>query len=707
MEYIEILRYIARILKVNPEGKGILDLTDDIKVALTKASLHGQQVVLIIDEAHLLSIASLEHIRLLSNIEITAKKLLQILLIGQNELSHKLRRREMRQLRQRLNVNRVLSHLSRSETFEYIDHRLQVAGSGFDKCFESECEKPIYKMTGGVPRSINRLCDTALLICMTEKGAKVTERVLQKAHDALESDVILAPGESKFRKFFSVENFSAKILKPALAVGSLVFVLSLGFLGYRGNVGENLKDWIYDLYSHREVNTQVVKPLPPVSEVKTEESSEPPEAGEENASTSVPGPVTPQAPEVKSEEISKPPEAGEKNASASVPGPVTPQAPEVKSEEVSKPLEAVGKNASAGVPGLVTPQAPEVKSEEVSKPLEAVGKNASAGMPGPVTPQAPEVKSEEVSKPPEAGEKNASAGMPGPVTPQAPEVKSEEISKPPEAGEKNVSAGMPGPVTPQAPEVKSEEISKPPEAEEKNASAGMPGPVTPQAPEVKSEEVSKPPEAGEKNASAGMPGPVTPQAPEAKSEEVSKPPQAGEKNASAGMPGPVMPQAPGPEQKSSRVLPEEGEPAGNIDANVTKTETAAPSVKEPSAEKLASSSTPSEETQAKDRIPDANGESTQAQGRVEGREIAAGSENPGADAQNPQTGEKTLESSDAFTIIVQKGDILTRIAEQWFPEDPESGLKSILSANPAIKRKNRILVGQILRIPRSKEEVNR
>ena len=91
VEYIEILRYIARVLKINPEGKGVLDLTDEVKAALTKASLDGEQVVLIIDEAHLLSIGSLEHIRLLSNIEITENKLLQILLIGQNELSHKLR----------------------------------------------------------------------------------------------------------------------------------------------------------------------------------------------------------------------------------------------------------------------------------------------------------------------------------------------------------------------------------------------------------------------------------------------------------------------------------------------------------------------------------------------------------------------------------------------------------------------------------------
>ena len=210
VEYIEILRYLARIIKVNPENKRVLDLIDDIKVALTKGYLHGQQVVLIIDEAHLLSIDSLEHIRLLSNIEITEKKLLQILLIGQNELSHKLHQRDMRQFRQRITVNRFLSPMSPSETCNYVDHRLRVAGSDFNKCFESSCKQLIYRITGGVPRSVNRLCDTALLICMSEQGDRVTERVVKKAHDALHSNIILTPRKGKAGRSFSDKKFSAK-----------------------------------------------------------------------------------------------------------------------------------------------------------------------------------------------------------------------------------------------------------------------------------------------------------------------------------------------------------------------------------------------------------------------------------------------------------------------------------------------------------------
>ena len=311
VEYIEILRYIARVFNINPAGKGILDLTDKIKAVLTKINLDGQQVVLILDEAHILSVSSLEHIRLLSNIETAENNLLQILLIGQNELSLKLHRSDMRQLRQRITVNRILSPMSPSETTSYIDHRLRVAGSGFDKCFESACKKLIYKMTGGVPRSINRLCDTALLVCMTEKGDKVTGRVLKKAHDALHSDVILAPKESKPGRFFNVKEFSAEKLKPALAVGALVLVLALGFLGYKANIGENVKGWIYGPDSPKAVNTSIARPLPAVSEVKTEEVSMPPGAEEKSPSSDVPDLVTSPSPGVVEESPEGLPKEGE------------------------------------------------------------------------------------------------------------------------------------------------------------------------------------------------------------------------------------------------------------------------------------------------------------------------------------------------------------------------------------------------------------
>ncbi len=456
VEYIEILRYIARVLKINPEGKGILDLTDEVKAVLTKPSLDGKQYILIIDEAHLLPVSSLENIRLLSNIELIENKLLQILLIGQNELSYKLRRRDMRQLRQRINVNRFLSPMSPSDTIEYIDHRLGVAGSGFDRCFDPSCKKPIYKMTGGVPRSINRLCDTALLVCMSQKADKVSGRIIKKAHDALHSDVILAPKASKPGKSFSVEKFGAEKfsdnkLKPALAGGALVLLLALGFLGYQGNVGENLKGWIYGPGSPEAVNTHVVKPLPPVSGVKNE--------------------------------------------------------------------------------------------------------------------------------------------------------------------------------------------------------------------------------------------------------EIPQPPGAAEKSASNSMPGLVIPQTPGPAQESPEILPKEGE---------MKIDTVSPSVKEPSVKEPpveepsvveSANPAPTGESPANGRNLNADLESTQSQSENADEKITAKGGNPNGDVQDLRTGAEASGPSDFFTVTVKKGESLRKIAARWFPEDPASGEKSILSANPRIHDKNRILAGQILHIP--------
>jgi general secretion pathway protein A len=146
---LELLRYIAKTLKIEVEEKdGILELTDAVKELLKRAKSLNNQFVLIIDEAHLLSDQALEEIRLLTNIETQDQKLLQILLVGQYELSYKLDRPEMRHLRQRININRFLSPLNSSETMQYVDHRIRQVGSSLSTIFEDNCGRAIYKMTG-------------------------------------------------------------------------------------------------------------------------------------------------------------------------------------------------------------------------------------------------------------------------------------------------------------------------------------------------------------------------------------------------------------------------------------------------------------------------------------------------------------------------------------------------------------------------------
>jgi type II secretory pathway predicted ATPase ExeA len=232
VSFLDVLSYIAKMLEIRRPGENIQQLTEEIKNALIALKTQDKHVVLIIDEAHLLSDQGLEEIRLLSNIETPDQKLLHILLVGQYALSHKLDRAEMQHLRTRININRFLSHLNFSETIQYIDHRLQQVGSSFTSVFEDNCTAPIYKMTKGVPRLINQLCDNALLISMTEGRRKVNRKNLKKAAEALLTDRIFTPQtslreeSSRFWKYF-------KILAPVGAglVLGLIGIIAVIMLG--------------------------------------------------------------------------------------------------------------------------------------------------------------------------------------------------------------------------------------------------------------------------------------------------------------------------------------------------------------------------------------------------------------------------------------------------------------------------------------------
>ncbi len=233
--YHELLYYIGKELRLTEIRENILELTDDIKEALINEKKQGKVYVLVVDEAHLLSNSSLEDIRLLSNIETQEQKLLQILLVGQYELSHNLDRPEMRQLRQRINISRFLSPLNPTETIQYIDHRLGVVGSNFDSCFEPRCRSLIYKMSEGVPRKINQICDSALLICMTENRRKVNPAILRKARETVHTDQLFTPRAS------SREPFMVPKLRKALIPATCSALLILGFwLGQKGLFGRGV-----------------------------------------------------------------------------------------------------------------------------------------------------------------------------------------------------------------------------------------------------------------------------------------------------------------------------------------------------------------------------------------------------------------------------------------------------------------------------------
>lgn len=165
---------------VYPEHCGLKPLVDRLNAYLLAAHSQGQRTVLIIDEAQNLSHDVLEQVRLLTNLETDQQRLLQIVLLGQPELQEMLAQPEMRQLSQRIAARYHLVPLTQAETFSYVRHRLAVAGmdSGI---FSIAALKQVFGATGGTPRTINLICDRALLGAYAQGVRKVDLSLAQEA----------------------------------------------------------------------------------------------------------------------------------------------------------------------------------------------------------------------------------------------------------------------------------------------------------------------------------------------------------------------------------------------------------------------------------------------------------------------------------------------------------------------------------------------
>ncbi len=160
----------------------IKEYVKKIYTYLIEAHARGRNTVLVIDEAQNLSIDALEHVRALTNLETNEQKLLQIILIGQPELKTLLAKPELEQVNQRITARFHIGPLSLRETGHYINHRLLVAGAK-QKIFSSSNIKHIYKITRGVPRLINILCDRILLGACTMQTSKISTKIIRQSDD--------------------------------------------------------------------------------------------------------------------------------------------------------------------------------------------------------------------------------------------------------------------------------------------------------------------------------------------------------------------------------------------------------------------------------------------------------------------------------------------------------------------------------------------
>lgn len=159
---------------------GLKEYVKKLNEYLIEAHGKGRSTVLVIDEAQNLSIEALEHVRALTNLETNDQKLLQIILIGQPELKALLAKPELEQVNQRITARFHIGPLSLNETNHYINHRLSVAGAK-QKIFSVANIKQIFRLSKGVPRRINILCDRVLLGAYTIRKSKISSEIINQS----------------------------------------------------------------------------------------------------------------------------------------------------------------------------------------------------------------------------------------------------------------------------------------------------------------------------------------------------------------------------------------------------------------------------------------------------------------------------------------------------------------------------------------------
>ena len=162
--------------------------------ALVRLMQRGMRAVVLIDEAQAMPLATLETLRLLSNLETDKSKLLQVVLVGQPELDRNLENPLVRQLRQRIGFHYVIDRLARRELGQYIRHRLQVAGCARPPVFSAAALWFLYRASRGVPRLVNILVHKALLLTYARGEGRVGIRqVMMAARDTSSASRILIP----------------------------------------------------------------------------------------------------------------------------------------------------------------------------------------------------------------------------------------------------------------------------------------------------------------------------------------------------------------------------------------------------------------------------------------------------------------------------------------------------------------------------------
>ncbi len=187
LDEVEFLQAVLVEYGLNPFKAKKVELIDMLNTFLIENFLQLKQLLLVVDDAHNLSLKVLEEIRMLSGLETRKEKVLHVILVGQPALNDKLDAPDLEQLLQRVRLRYHIKSLSESDTHDYILHRLHVAGAAHpEEIFGPDTFPVIYEYTGGIPRLINTLCDTAMTCGFADNVLAISRDILRTAIEELQ-----------------------------------------------------------------------------------------------------------------------------------------------------------------------------------------------------------------------------------------------------------------------------------------------------------------------------------------------------------------------------------------------------------------------------------------------------------------------------------------------------------------------------------------
>jgi general secretion pathway protein A len=203
-----LLKTIYRELGLPFESDNVVEMVNRLYEVLIEEYRAGNTVVLVIDEAQNMPVDTLESVRMISNLETSQDKLIQIVLVGQPEFEDELNLERLRQLRQRIAIRSTILPLTEAESLEYIRFRLLKAGANPNTAFDGRSVRAIARKAQGIPRVINILCDNALVTAFGYQRKPVSRKIVKE---------VIRDLEGSTSHFFSVKRLAAAALALVLA----------------------------------------------------------------------------------------------------------------------------------------------------------------------------------------------------------------------------------------------------------------------------------------------------------------------------------------------------------------------------------------------------------------------------------------------------------------------------------------------------------